>query len=175
MVCFIFRVTEKPYVSLTPLKPRGLKPTVELMEGATLELRVEVDAYPTIHAGRWNTPRATNTSTYAETLSTIHRRFSRIFWTFTRNHLFQLYNNPKIHFTMSAYRRENRRIRKHTGGQTGRIIERQVDRNCVLYGCECFISVYTVVLMFLPVWQLQASRFTVHKENQSRRERLVQL
>lgn len=72
-------ITEKPYVSLTPLKPRGLKPTVELIEGATLELRVEVDAYPTIQDGRWSTPPTTNASTYMEMLSNIHRRFSRIF------------------------------------------------------------------------------------------------
>ncbi|XP_034167235.2 macrophage colony-stimulating factor 1 receptor 1 isoform X1 [Pangasianodon hypophthalmus] len=72
------RIAEKPYVSLTPLKPSGLKSTVELMEGETLELRVEVDAYPTIQDGRWSTPRATNTSTYEETLVTIHRSYRQV-------------------------------------------------------------------------------------------------
>ncbi|KAK2827763.1 hypothetical protein Q7C36_018689 [Tachysurus vachellii] len=72
------RVTEKPYVSLTPLKPRGLKPTVELMEGATLELMVEIDAHPPIQDGRWSTPRTKNTSTYMETLSNIHRSYRQV-------------------------------------------------------------------------------------------------
>ncbi|XP_058271900.1 macrophage colony-stimulating factor 1 receptor isoform X2 [Hemibagrus wyckioides] len=71
------RVAEKPYVSLTPLKPRGLKPTVEVMEGETLELRVEVDAYPPIQDGRWSTPQATN-STYVKTLSTIHKSYRKV-------------------------------------------------------------------------------------------------
>ncbi|XP_053504781.1 macrophage colony-stimulating factor 1 receptor isoform X2 [Ictalurus furcatus] len=72
------RIAEKPYVSLTPLKPRGLNPTVELMEDETLDLRVEVDAYPTIQDGRWSTPPATNTSNYVETLSTIHRSYRQV-------------------------------------------------------------------------------------------------
>ncbi|KAF4077216.1 hypothetical protein AMELA_G00205570 [Ameiurus melas] len=72
------RITEKPYVSLKPLKPRGSNPTVELMEGETLDLRVEIDAYPTIQDGRWSTPPATNTSNYVETLSTIHRSYRQV-------------------------------------------------------------------------------------------------
>lgn len=60
----------------------GSQPTVELMEGETLELAVEVDAYPTIQGGGWSTPQARNTSTYEETLSTIPRRFLRMFTSF---------------------------------------------------------------------------------------------
>ncbi|XP_060791281.1 macrophage colony-stimulating factor 1 receptor isoform X2 [Neoarius graeffei] len=72
------RIAEKPYVSLMPLKPRGLNATVKLMKGATLELKVEVDAYPTIQDGRWSTPQTTNTSSYMETLSTIHRSYRQV-------------------------------------------------------------------------------------------------
>ncbi|XP_046723469.1 macrophage colony-stimulating factor 1 receptor isoform X1 [Silurus meridionalis] len=72
------RIAEEPFVSLKPMKPKGLNGTVELMEGETLELMVEVDAYPTIQDGRWSTPRPTNSSTYTETLSTIHRSYRQI-------------------------------------------------------------------------------------------------
>lgn len=79
MCVLFFRVTEEPFLSLTPLKPSGLNPRVELMEGATLELRVEVDAYPNIQGRRWSTPRVINTPTCTETLTTVYRRFSRMF------------------------------------------------------------------------------------------------
>ncbi|KAI5096267.1 kit receptor b precursor [Silurus meridionalis] len=47
------RIAEEPFVSLKPMKPKGLNGTVELMEGETLELMVEVDAYPTIQDGSY--------------------------------------------------------------------------------------------------------------------------
>ncbi|TSY69810.1 Macrophage colony-stimulating factor 1 receptor [Bagarius yarrelli] len=77
------RVTEKPYVSLKLMKPSGSNPTLELMEGDTLELRVEIDAYPPIQKGWWSTPKPTNSSITMQSLSTIHRRFLKMFLNFT--------------------------------------------------------------------------------------------
>ncbi|KAM9450860.1 macrophage colony-stimulating factor 1 receptor [Clarias gariepinus] len=72
------RIAEEPFLSLTPLKPSGLNPRVELMEGATLELRVEVDAYPNIQGRRWSTPRVINTPTCTETLTTVYRSYRQV-------------------------------------------------------------------------------------------------
>lgn len=87
--------TEKPYVSLTP---RGLQ-TTEVMEGSTLELRVEVDAYPSIQDGRWCMPQAINTSVYMDALSTVHRRF---IWKFSPSPVltcFRLITFPRVLFS----------------------------------------------------------------------------
>uniref|UniRef100_A0A673LYE1 receptor protein-tyrosine kinase n=1 Tax=Sinocyclocheilus rhinocerous TaxID=307959 RepID=A0A673LYE1_9TELE len=107
-VTAVLKVVDKPYIKLKLILSSEYKVNgtdIEVMQGDTVELAVQIEAYPEVKRTSWKTPKSNHT--HEETFNRINNRLV---------HLFLV--NASLIFTVHVYQKPNTLIKWENGSAT---------------------------------------------------------